>query len=206
MKRQLLFRKGQTEDIFSDFLISLVLIVITIGVISFMESGREAAVEIRQGADIAKVYGIDVITTMRAPIPPNYIEESKWWRTDTEITLGEMLGIIADKNESANPWVFSKEPFGKDTGFAMTDDSGRCTQNFYNLLESKFPFVWQLSLYNEQGNEIFRCTPLYANTKIFVKNDSEVIVGGGFRSCKLIRINIPTEQGNTTAAEVGLCP
>lgn len=201
-------KKGQTEDLFSDLIISLIIIAITIVTITASESVKEHKIEPKQMNDMAGLYTLDAVTLMRTPIPiiSSYLRDSSWARYSVPVTVGEMLGIIADGNKEIYPWVFSAPPFGTDVGFAKTSDITKCTQNFYDFLESRLPFVWEIAMYDDTGKQVFICTPLPGYSRILNRNSKSLLVGGGFRGCKVSDINLPTDSGKTVRVEVGLCP
>lgn len=199
-------KKGQTEDIFSDLIISLIIIAITIATITASEKVKEHKIEPKQMNDMAGLYMLDAVTLMRTPILPNFMRESTWGRNSIPVSVGEMLSIIADGNKELYPWVFSAPPFGTDVGFAKTNDVTKCTQNFYDFLESRLPFVWEIAMYDDTGKQVFICTPLPGYSRILNKNSKSLLVDGGFRGCKVSDINLPTDSGKTVRVEVGLCP
>lgn len=199
-------KKGQTEDIFSDLIISLIIIAITIATITASEKVKEHKIEPKQMNDMAGLYILDAVTLMRTPILDSYLRDSAWIGSSTPVTVGEMLGIIADGNKELYPWVFSQPPFGTDAGFAKTSDITKCTQNFYDFLESRLPFVWEIAMYDSTGKQVFICTPLPGYSRILNKNSKSLLVSGGFRGCKVSDINLPTDSGKTVRVEVGLCP
>lgn len=199
-------KKGQTEDLFSDLIISLIIITITIVTITASEKIKELKIEPKQMNDIAGLYTLDAVTLMRTPITYSNLRESTWYRNSVPVTVGEILGIIADGNKELYPWVFSAPPFETDAGFAKTSDSTKCTQHFYDFLESRLPFIWEFAMYDDTGKQVFICTPLPGYGRLTNRNANSLLVGGGFRGCKVSDINLPTDNGKTVRVEVGLCP
>ncbi|MDD4877807.1 MAG: hypothetical protein PHO02_02095 [Candidatus Nanoarchaeia archaeon] len=212
MKKQSIYKingkKGQTEDLFADLIISIIIIAITMGIIALSEFNQKKEIEPKQMNDMAGLYMLDAMTLVRTPILDSYLRDSAWFEKSIPVNVGEMLGIIADGNKELYPWVFSQPPFGTDAGFAKTSDSTKCTKNFYDFLESRLPFVWQIAMYDDTGKEVFICTPRYEHAKIIEKRqrNPELFVEGGFRGCEISDIKLPTDSGKTVTLEVGLCP
>ncbi|HII15113.1 MAG TPA: hypothetical protein HA362_02265 [Nanoarchaeota archaeon] len=187
-------KKGQTEDIFADLVIALILIVATIAIIATKEYFQGNSVPVKTQKDVTGLYGTDIVTLMRTPVPEFYLRDTIW--RESEVKFGEMLAIIGEGNKEKYPWVFSKQiaGFSPNYGFVV-QEGGKCTASFEEALGIYMRFLWQVALYNDKGEQVFWCSP--KGVKFTNERDPY---------CQLIRTKLPTETGNTITAEIGVCP
>ncbi|MDI6738042.1 MAG: hypothetical protein QME12_06030 [Nanoarchaeota archaeon] len=196
-------KKGQTEDIFSDLIISLIIIGITIGAVGVGQIFEKRNSAAKSTNDLTELYGADILTLLRSPMP-HYLFETNPLLKDKGITFGKMLGIIADNDRENNPWIFSKQippAYSGNYGMVSTD-SKECTQRLREAIDSRLEFMWQLGIYNDAGSEELRCSS-YKNVMFF---DERYAGSGMYKGCKVFNIKVPTKNGKTATMKWGVCP
>lgn len=195
-------KKGQTEDLFSDLIISLIIIAITISAVGVEQILEKRNATAKSANDLTGLYKADVLTLLRNPMP-QYLFETNPRLRDSGITFGEMLGIIADSNREINPWIFSKQiPPHYSGNYGMVNtDSKECTQWMREAIDSRLGFMWQLGIYNAAGNEVLWCSS-YKNLRFF---DERYAGSGMLKGCKVIPIKLPTEKGSFATMKWGVC-
>jgi len=81
-------KKGQTEDIFADLVISLILIAVTIAAIKWGEGSMKDSITLKQTREISSQHAIDMLSLMRMPLTE---AELAGWNMYEEMTFGEIF-------------------------------------------------------------------------------------------------------------------
>jgi len=204
-------KKGQTEDIFADFMIAVILIAIAIGTIGVKNIMDKKTIPVKTANELGELYRIDMITLMRTQVEYEYFTSGNYEQGDVNypllsklgVSYGQALGIIADGKKEKNPWLFSVQGrgFGSgDYGF-VAQNGNKCTAKLRDAINSHIPYLWQLRMTDESGKQLFWCSS-YNNEELV---NSRYAGKGFFAGCKLFNIKIPGESGNTATAEWGVC-
>lgn len=195
-------KKGQTEDLFSDLIISLIIIGITIGAVGVEQIFEKRNSAAKSTNDLTEVYEADILALLRSPMP-QYLFETNPQLRDSGVTFGEMLGIIADNDRENKPWIFSVQipPLYSGNYGMVSTDSKECNEGFRDAIGSRLGFMWQLGIYNEAGSEVLWCSS-YKNLKFF---DERLAGSGMLKGCKVFPIKIPTEKGDSSTMKWGVC-
>jgi len=204
-------KKGQTEDIFADFMIAVILIAIAIGTIGVKNVMDKKTIPIATANELGELYKIDIITLMRTQVEYGYFTSSDYEQdvvnypllSKLGVTYGQVLGIIADGEKDNNPWLFSVQDRGFGSGdYGFVAQSGNeCTAKFREAINSHITYLWQMNIKDESGKQLFWCSS-YNNEELV---NSRYAGKGFFAGCRLFNIKIPQESGKTATAEWGVC-
>lgn len=213
-------KKGQTEDIFADLVISLILIAATIAAIKWGESSMKDSITLKQTREISSQHAIDMLSLMRMPLTE---AELAGWNMYEEMTFGEIFAIMSDGNRERYPWVFSAL-----VGNRRESSLNTCTREFEDMIAKRIKSAWQVAVYDSEGKEKMFCSSggiRFAVEDGTKHTSSMAATGGGIsemryyqtkhgeqsamlnpEECAFFSQNIPAESGKAAVVEMGVCP
>lgn len=154
--KQKIDRKGQTEDIFADFMIAMVIIIITLVTVAVYEKSIEKSTTAMAASGMAALEELDLITKLRAPLMDEQLLQNPKYQS---MSFAEVMAAISEGNEEKYPEIFGEEGLAVKRG-----NTYYCTERFKDLLlkqrvhqrfdEELWPTI---RVYDNENKKIFEC-------------------------------------------------
>ncbi len=143
-------KKGQTEDIFADLLIAIILIVIAVIIIGAKKGEHLTSTNSILSSEKNELKEIDLLTLLRSPAFQHNVEAEGLSKIET-FNFAELFSAIASNYPNENmeySWLFDD----------LIDEGLTCESELNELIAETLGYSnWNLYLYRNQGKKVFEC-------------------------------------------------